>query len=291
MRRKNPSHDALALAIGASVIFSQALPIFPHVVAYATEQTEQKSAKVDKQELYALWDGVLDAMDAESLARAELNNAQSKATETDEQMSELQAEMEAGKKEKESLKTNIDELVDFAKNPNPGNRAYADAIMDVVESITGLTDAQDKLGEAKADYASARQRLADLNAELNESDDGEALSEAEGSLDAAKAELEAKTGLQEEAQRKLDEAKASLEESLEKVDGASKASYEKAQEAVKDSETALDDATKLTGDLEAQVAEDERKLAEQGDTAVPYKVTDLVTPGEYMDGIDRKSVV
>lgn len=276
-----------ALVTSTAIVLSQVLPAYRPVVAYAEEQVSQPAGETtDKQALYAMWDDVLDAMDAEAVARAKLNSAQNEATELEKQIAATKANLEADEAEKAYLQENIEELVDFANDPTPNNRAYTDTIMDVVESIENLTDAQGALGDAKSAYATARQALADLNAELTTSEDGKAIEAAQATLDGATADLQVKTSLMEEAQAQLDDANTALSQALDEVDDANKASYGKAQEDVATKAGALEKATADRVELEGKVAEDQQKLAEQGDSAIPYTMAELGTPGQYMDGID-----
>lgn len=254
-------------------------------VAYAEEATTTADP-ADTQELYDRWTAVLNAMDAEAEARAQLNNAQSKATELAEGIEQSKAEIESLDAERERLATDIEELVEFANSPNPGNKAYADAIMDVVDAVEDLTQAQDRLGEAKSAYATARQTLADLNAELSASEDGQAMEQAQSDLDVAKADLDSKTTARDDAQAQLTSAEEELTKALGEVSDDTKKSYEKAQASVASEEKSLSKATDARTRLESRVADDRTTLESQGDAIEPYTMSELGTSGEYMDGID-----
>lgn len=279
-------HVVTALA-GASIVMSQAMLVtcVPNV-AYADEVASDTASD---ERLNELWDGVLSAMDAEAEARSKLNVSQEEAAQISESMSETKASLDSMKVEKQELTDSLTALVEFANNPSEGNKAYTDAVVGVVDALEAMTDAEKTLDTAKSEYATARQRLADLNAELSKSDDGAAIEEAKAKLSEAEATLRQRTEAKDDAEAQLSDANTRLTQGLASVNGDSKKAFDQAQRDVDAKQVALDEATDQKARLDETVASDKKSLAEQGSEPVTYSMSDLGTPGAYMDGIDISS--
>lgn len=241
------------------------------------------------EELYDLWDAVLDATDAEAEARARLNSAMESQAETSARMDDVLRELEQLAEERDGLASDLSDLVGFANDPDSDSKAYGDAVMGVVDAIERLSESQEALDAAKSEYASARQSLSDLRDRLDASEDGQVLRALDEELAGIESELADRDDVVSRAEGALEEAQGRLASLLDGTEGDEKATYDAAQAELDGRRSALDGATAARASAEEQVMASQEALDEHGDEPQSYEVSDLGTPGEYMDGIDISS--